>query len=683
MSADQKPSLFNNASTTGTYVKKGRKAVSVNENFANARQRYTILTVSSTDCTYSGDGTGDPPTIFILFKGKKDGRIKNLLAEMDLPGWLHIQVQEYGSYREEDVIDALRELLPVAASTRESKVVLLDWFSAHRTDAVVEFVESRGHVILWHGGGCTPITQHNDTHIHAILQRILVRLENRVTHAERVDMHLNNRCGVASLKRTDIVDIVMTAWKMLNHKSISEKGYEQTGPRLPLTGPIRREQVYKDLRPVLDEIDPPIGLQEVGQKLRDDARAFVEAGFGSKWSRWEHCKRLIIEHDDEDDPLPEGLEMATFDYVDSESEFASEVEIEDGDANESDGAVADSGVAGDGAAGAAGVKAESATDASEGVARVISVAEATEVLINKARRDRDDVSLKRLLKQREEASAVAKAAATDTAIVLQKVALAELEQRKKQRQAAKEEQAKAKLDEKLSEQRKAEATERTTALKLQILQAESKAHDKKMAEAAAKESARATEQWMQVEYPRALAKNLISKMSSPADATVFSEMVKDLGKQNWFRFLPLMPSLWEVNLGLLIRHSGIAQYGDGHPRVVRCSATFDAFLDEVHPIKIGGAKDALDSLRRLLERSAPGSPTIIFGGTKSLHRMLHLNDYVLDKTYVCCIVLISKWLSRKRFPDGVYEWPPKVPASLLPVVHHSSAAASSSSPVAK
>ena len=124
------------------------------------------------------------------------------------------------------------------------------------------------------GGGCTPFTQINDTHLHAILARLLIRLENKVMHAERMDMHLNNRSGVASFRRADVVDVVMTAWKMVNHQAICEKGYEQTGPRLPLTGPIRRDQIYKDLRPVLDEIDPPIGLQEVGQKLRDDARAF-------------------------------------------------------------------------------------------------------------------------------------------------------------------------------------------------------------------------------------------------------------------------------------------------------------------------------------------------------------------------------------------------------------------------
>ena len=109
---------------------------------------------------------------FITFKGKPDGTsLATLRERLVLPPWVHLQVQESGSYREEDVLDALRVLLPVASSTRESLVVLLDWYSAHRTEAVIELIEQRGHVVLWHGGGCTPFTQINDTHLHANLQR--------------------------------------------------------------------------------------------------------------------------------------------------------------------------------------------------------------------------------------------------------------------------------------------------------------------------------------------------------------------------------------------------------------------------------------------------------------------------------------------------------------------------------
>ena len=35
------------------------------------------------------------------------------------------------------------------------------------------------HVVLFHGGGITGFTQVNDTHLHALLQRLLIMLENR------------------------------------------------------------------------------------------------------------------------------------------------------------------------------------------------------------------------------------------------------------------------------------------------------------------------------------------------------------------------------------------------------------------------------------------------------------------------------------------------------------------------
>ena len=123
------------------------------------------------------------------------------------------------------MVEALKEVLPVAHSTDQSIIVLLDWYSAHRSDAVINFIEGRGHVILWHGGGCTPFTQVNDTHLHAMLQQYIVRLENKLTHAKRTDMHLNHNRGIPTLFRTDICDIAITAWRMIPHKQVALKGY--------------------------------------------------------------------------------------------------------------------------------------------------------------------------------------------------------------------------------------------------------------------------------------------------------------------------------------------------------------------------------------------------------------------------------------------------------------------------
>jgi hypothetical protein len=350
ISADQKPSWFNNSGHTGTFGIKGGKAPSNHENFAKTRERYTILTVVPSSCDYGPETDADPPHVFVLFKGKRKGRIlADVRAKADIPGWLHLQVQECGSYREVDVIEALKHLLPPAKSTKESMIVILDWFSAHRCDAVVNFIEGHGHIVLFHGGGCTPFTQVNDTHLHALLQRLLIQLENQLSHAMRTDMHLNHTRGIPTLHRHEIVEIVATAWRMLDHRGIARKGYAQTGPLLPDTGPIRRDQVYKDLRSVWDEIDPPIGMQEMGQKLRDDAQAFVAQGFPHKWSTWEHAKRLIIEHDDGEDAIPEGLEA--FGYAVGGDDDDDDGGDDDAGFDDDDDDVADAVVGGDGPAG--------------------------------------------------------------------------------------------------------------------------------------------------------------------------------------------------------------------------------------------------------------------------------------------------------------------------------------------
>jgi hypothetical protein len=49
ISLDQKPSWFNNGAKFGTYGREGETAPSVKENFAQSRERYTILTVVPSD----------------------------------------------------------------------------------------------------------------------------------------------------------------------------------------------------------------------------------------------------------------------------------------------------------------------------------------------------------------------------------------------------------------------------------------------------------------------------------------------------------------------------------------------------------------------------------------------------------------------------------------------------------
>ena len=152
------------------------------ENFAASRERYTILT-----SVWSRLPANSTPHVAVLFRGKPGGRIiTGIHNNFVCPPWMRIQVQENGSYRCEDCVEALEWMLPDAADPRESIVVMLDWFSAHRTDEVLNLVEQKGHVLLFHGGGVTPFIQVNDTHLHSQVARSLITIENAWAHSQRV-----------------------------------------------------------------------------------------------------------------------------------------------------------------------------------------------------------------------------------------------------------------------------------------------------------------------------------------------------------------------------------------------------------------------------------------------------------------------------------------------------------------
>ena len=160
---DQKPSWFNNSGHTGTFARKGKRAPTVRENFAHTRQRYTILT----GVPSWGHGDPDfPPKMALLFKAKPGGlTIRRLRKCKYVKPWTKVQVQEFGSYRSEDVVEALDWMLLDVADeehSHESIIVILDWFSGHLTPEVAELVRRKGHVLMFHGGGA-PLSHRSTT----------------------------------------------------------------------------------------------------------------------------------------------------------------------------------------------------------------------------------------------------------------------------------------------------------------------------------------------------------------------------------------------------------------------------------------------------------------------------------------------------------------------------------------
>jgi hypothetical protein len=174
-------------------------------------------------------------------------------------------------------------------------------------------------------GGRPFFTQINDTHLHALMQRWLVRNEVHMAHDQRKNPMAEGEYKTPRLKRWDICRLVSTVWQTINHAQVAEKGYAQTGPTMPLAGPVERDNVYNNLMGVIDKIDPPPpGGLYAGVDLRDAAVQFVKDGYAAgKWTTWADAHLLTDEHDGEDDPTPEGMAAYSFHTRESDEEHDS------------------------------------------------------------------------------------------------------------------------------------------------------------------------------------------------------------------------------------------------------------------------------------------------------------------------------------------------------------------------
>ena len=95
--------------------------------------------------------------------------------------------------------------------------------------------KKKGHVLLFHGGGTTPFTQINDTHLHAILAGKLLEQEIKWSAEKRLELialkeFFPTRSTTPNPTRFDILALVQEAWLMLDHNNVAKKGYR--GPVL-------------------------------------------------------------------------------------------------------------------------------------------------------------------------------------------------------------------------------------------------------------------------------------------------------------------------------------------------------------------------------------------------------------------------------------------------------------------
>ena len=712
LSIDQKPSWFNNAGLTGTYARRGRHVPTVRENHAKTRERYTILTAVAS-YPMSDEHPAAPPKCAVLFRAAPDGSVrKKLQASGRLRPWMKVQTQENGSYRSEDVVEALEWMLPAASRPEESIVVVLDWYSGHLTQEVADCVRRKGHVLLFHGGGCTPFTQVNDTHLHALLQRLVTEFENDLALEERERLKLMGSNKMPDLTREDILSLVQMVWSAIKHDDISRKAYLQTGPATPLRGPVKHDEVFKDLRSVLEKIAEGEGRQWdpgfVDMGIRDAAVQFVDEGWAARrWTGWnqEAIDALVEDHTGVAEALEEGQEAFEVEPVD-ESEGPETDDDEDEDFGGSglfgpdggggrggsraaqgggDAGAGDGDGAGVGGADAASLPGEDQPSqappsaaggdcppvAAAAVPGPMDVATARRIMYDEAMRRQDDALARRLRKQMLEESRDEKLASSATGLVLreraEQIRAEDWERRRIQKEKEKEEA-------KETEERataKALAQKAAADAKLKALK---KARQDRQRLALVKRAniyQTAHQRWLQLEYPVDLAERCVGHRASlrGEQKKQWECDIQNLCDNHIFTRRVTVPFPWDPlkDAAALPEWGYTATYDGGgrQRRRVRCGLPFQDFLNRVCPQERNfGERDAAAALLSVFTKCVPKAKDI-FKDTYSIPRLFHACRYVMELSFVFGIVCLGKWVQPALFPCGVYgSWPPELPEDL-------------------
>jgi hypothetical protein len=181
--------------------------------------------------------------------------------------------------------------------------------------------------------------------------------------------------------------------------------------------------------------------------------------------------------------------------------------------------------------------------------------------------------------------------------------------------------------------------------------------------------------WLQTTYPAMLADRCIQMYTvemTPASQKDFKYHVHRHLQEGRFQRHIFCPDLWDWDKNLT-QHWGSTStfHGRGQLRNIQCAQQFDNIIDTYARGPITTTEGAIGHVRSrdpklmldtLLEKCVPHSSKI-FCGNYGVMKLLHINDYILEKTFVYAIFLLSKWLGPDIFSCGIYGyWPPAPPA---------------------
>ena len=490
--------------------------------------------------------------------------------------------------------------------------------------------------------------------------------------------------------------------------------------------------------------------------LRDDAIKFVQEGITTgKWSTWGDCQKLITEHDQEDDPVPEGMEAYGFDPYDGpdpppfdggddgdkedDAEDVADKEDEagaDGDVAAGDGGGPDGDgdstehsdtdedtedEAGDhggddkgkgGAAGAAHAKvipAVGSTPVHSQEVGVLSekvappsedVTAALYLIYKKSMQDGDNRMMTVMRQTIHEIKKTKAEASTEVALALGKrVQEHEIANAKRFRELA-EVEHQGVLDiiegQNEKEKNKREAA-KFQADKQQQMVDEQKRKRQRIVENKLVET---KDEWLQTQFSAILFRQVQAfyRSKPPYQKTFFQASLERARRGNVFKTIIIPQVLWESKHKYAMHWCQTKDFvSTTHHRIVRCSERLWQIIDKVLSSDLQGphnastkVNEAATAMTALLVECIGPMAREIFTGMMHPKRMLHANDYSLDKTFVYAIVLLSKYLGPETYPCGVYDvWPPTMPATedtktdfppSVEPMHRTSVAASSKRP---
>ena len=231
--ADQKPWHSNEAGSKsiGTLEIKGAKDVPLKEDHAGTRTRQTIFTWCTTNDQMISERKV-PLEVCFKFSGGGERVIEGL----NLPdGSYSVRGSTSGSYQEVHVFLFLEEHLPIATPERQRngdwRLFYLDLYAGHLSLRIWELCWDRMYVLLYHGGGCTGLTQFNDVWLHWLYEHRLLEVEQAHFNSEM----LLRPHKIPTIDRQALLQNAIAVWETMPHER-SKDWAKKTGVSIDLNG---------------------------------------------------------------------------------------------------------------------------------------------------------------------------------------------------------------------------------------------------------------------------------------------------------------------------------------------------------------------------------------------------------------------------------------------------------------